>query len=892
MRIFADNVKFGVRRLDAAFERRGLTRLCPWGVARQAGPRQSGVKPPHSKRVFSSLLISCLIAASCVCASPDENLPLRESAYTHSCWLNGLRKTKSDTTPTLFAIETSRYGFTLDLGDFRKGGFGPRKDPVPDYAGSLAFGTDWLRELPAAALVFEIELAGKIYRAVNGKAGLGTGNKRFKSVRLWESGRFVQHYDFLDLEFRDAEGVLLPCNACLDLVAWPGSLTLTGRISPASVLWRDAKFRLGLRGKEVECVTEKTVAGNWNVDEVKELTINHRPRMAGSNSAQASPGAGGPPPVAASSIHVSYEQTQNFPVVFDPQKNCLVARVSKLNRTFKTGNTDIRRYDDFRISVENKEGRQTEIPFLLDLRDVANITGLCPMLCDKDGRPTGIPVQLSKNWHYGPMGPYVMAYTSLPAKPGKTDYILRIAYGFYGTLPSASHAQLSLVGYSGHGRWDQLAIGCWGETFCFDMDMTCVDIAITDVRMLMARNGLNGEKWSWTDAGWGGDWLGVKDAAGDKLPFSGMKTAYLAHGPCMSEVRHSGFYGAGHEVSLDTRVRTVRVDDYARTFQKLEYTFKASSRIEGMWLHKMGRTSRYVTPQIAYGNRDGLIAEQEVPSSLSDLGSLRDPILYRPRMAGSKSAQTSPGAGGPPPVAIFADHVLLGGRAPWWVSFPGARSVDGRDWGTGSRALVIRSYKARFGGKDYSRPTISMPVHTVEKGGAGLNLDLLLVAPKEVTEIQPGDTVEMDLEWITLPRCADDYYGPNEAFRKHLEGNPSSWKTTFREAKGNDLDVNVTGGELLEKYPVVIKACSPEIRVRIKGGVGFVPIRFEGLAAATGYSLYELVDGREVKLDQSVTGNDFWQADSNAATGTTLLTYNLPLDNKPESLWVLRADSR
>jgi hypothetical protein len=185
-----------------------------------------------------------------------------------------------------------------------------------------------------------------------------------------------------------------------------------------------------------------------------------------------------------------------------------------------------------------------------------------------------------------------------------------------------------------------------------------------------------------------------------------------------------------------------------------------------------------------------------------------------------------------------------------------------------------------------------MPVHTVEKGGAGLNLDLLLVPPKEVTAFQPGDTVELDVEWITVPRCADDYYGPNEAFRKHLTENPSSWKTTYREARGNDLDVNVTGGELLEKYPVVIKARAPETRVRIKGGVGFVPIRFEGLASAAGYSLYELVDGKEVKLDQSVTGNDFWQADYDAATGTSMLTYNLPLDNKPESLWVLRADSR
>ena len=97
-----------------------------------------------------------------------------------------------------------------------------------------------------------------------------------------------------------------------------------------------------------------------------------------------------------------------------------------------------------------------------------------------------------------------VATTQLPATPGTSTYKLRLVYGFYGTLPSASHAQLSLVGYHGSvGRWDQLAIGCWGETICFDMDMSCVDVAITDVRMLMARKGKDG-----TQVELDGRWLG------------------------------------------------------------------------------------------------------------------------------------------------------------------------------------------------------------------------------------------------------------------------------------------------------------------------------------------------------------------------------------------------
>ena len=176
---------------------------------------------------------------------------------------------------------------------------------------------------------------------------------------------------------------------------------------------------------------------------------------------------------------------------------------------------------------------------------------------------TGLPVQLSKNWHYPMLGTYFRGSMLLPATPGKSSYTLRLVYGFYGSLPSVSHAQLSLVGYGGFGRWDQLAIGCWGETFCLDMDLSCVPQVVTDVRMLMARNGKDGKSWSWTDAGWGGDWLRVNNEEGKQHFFSAMKTAYHAHGPCLSEVHYDGSYGSQREVDLQAKVQTLRTDDYA-----------------------------------------------------------------------------------------------------------------------------------------------------------------------------------------------------------------------------------------------------------------------------------------------------------------------------------------
>lgn len=137
-------------------------------------------------------------------------------------------------------------------------------------------------------------------------------------------------------------------------------------------------------------------------------------------------------------------------------------------------------------------------------------------------------------------------------------------------------------------------------------------------------------------------------------------------------------------------------------------------------------------------------------------------------------------------------------------------------------------------------------------------------------------------------READDYYGPNEAYRAHLAENPRSWKTVNREAAGNDLEVQVTGGKLLHRYPVIIQSEQPEVTVQITGGVGAVPIRFEGLSSAKNYALYQVIDGQPRRLDQSIHGHDFWQTDYDPATGTNKMTFNLPLDGLKASTWVLK----
>ena len=626
--------------------------------------------------------------------------------------------------------------------------------------------------------------------------------------------------------------------------------------------WRDATVRLSFKGDSRAWEVEQQVAGAWKMLEEKSFTLNCDLAPAKTD---------------AVSIKVTTPDNQSFPVSFDKQMNCFMSTVQGLKRPKDFGQNGGRKYDDFLLEVSNSGSKRKTVPFLLNFRDGYGITGNVPILCDENGVPTGIPVQLSKNWHYGA---YKLPYVMLPAGPGTTRYILRTVYGFYGTLPSASHAQLSLIGYGGNGRWDQLAIGGWGETICFDIGMSLTDRTVTDIRGLMLRSGADGTKWGWTDAGHGADWLGMHDSNGRKLLFNDLKTAYMAHGPCLTDVRYDGYYGAERQVDLKAQIQTLRTDDYMRTFQNLEYGFlKSVSAAKGFFYHL---SSHAITPKVVYGNRAGVIADIDVPAT----------------------AKTGD---------MLADRLPLSGEGPWWIAFPNATLGHEQEGvATGARALIVRSYEANVSGAEQQSPALSLIVEDKGEGKKGVACNL--VGPRGVTEFKSGDQVRFEMELMTHPRIADDYYGDNQAFIKHLRENPRSWKTVYREAIGNDLAVAVSGGTLLKNYPVIIKVDSrpgtlpgraaeradgkgsrptsragyPDVvTVDIKGGVGFVPIRFENLAS-NDYALYEVKEENEVLLDQSIHGNDYWQTDYDAASGRYTMTFNLPLDGKPSSKWLLK----
>ena len=132
------------------------------------------------------------------------------------------------------------------------------------------------------------------------------------------------------------------------------------------------------------------------------------------------------------------------------------------------------------------------------------------MLLLPDGRPSGIPVQVSKNWHNLGAGKRtvhdgtwlsVSTVLTLPAD-STTELQLVLAFAHWGGVPAASHAQLSLIGWGSNGLWHESALGSFGEQMCYEPGRQQRNSIVTDARPFATCNMNDGngscKKYGWT----------------------------------------------------------------------------------------------------------------------------------------------------------------------------------------------------------------------------------------------------------------------------------------------------------------------------------------------------------------------------------------------------------
>ena len=474
------------------------------------------------------------------------------------------------------------------------------------------------------------------------------------------------------------------------------------------------------------------------------------------------------------------------------------------------------------------------------------ITGVSAILRDKDGNPTGIPVQLSKNWHNDPQGNtysgqwfHGVSQVQLPPD-SSTELELTLAYGHWGGIPAVSHSQLSLIGWGGNQLWEQSAFGAWGESICFDPEQAQAGVSITDVRPLMVKPMGNPEKWNWTVNVGGGDLIRLFGKDGKRIPHTAMKSTYHRQGPCLTEVTHSGKAGQGIQHWCTASLS--RSDDLVRGTYRFRMEVKEPTDFSRLVLFQVGADTYNHTQErkFAVGNETGLLREWEA-------------------QWGGNTYRTKP--------------------APWEGDIPWASLHDGvrpatqptGDWA--NRGIVLREWKAQLGGKPVP-PWFAERGHEHHRRKSS-TFDLL--PPSGLSRLEPGDFVEAVVEHLVFPQSAEDYYGPNQALREALAKHGNTWQMVHREAIGHDIHMNLQTGTFLYRHPgLFIRTDNGKAKFEIQGGTAYVPVTFTGLPSHD--TPHPTINGQP--FSQAVHGNDFWQTDFDPGTKTWSRTYNLPPSEK------------
>jgi hypothetical protein len=507
--------------------------------------------------------------------------------------------------------------------------------------------------------------------------------------------------------------------------------------------------------------------------------------------------------------------------------------------------------DRVRLTLTNPADREQPARLLFSKRAGVSITGVSAVLRNAAGHPTGIPVQLSKNWHgraeggvYAGQWFHGFSLVRLPPR-ATVELELTLAYAHWGGVAAASHAQLCLIGWGSNQLWDQSALGSWGESICFEPDRAQALAQITDVRPVMVRSMNANSQWGWTHNVGGGDFFRLFGSDGKRIMPGRMKTAYLRQGPCLTEVLYAGRLGDGIEHAAT--VSLGRTDDLVRGVYRLRLDVRKPVDFSRFVLFQIGADTYSYTGErkMAVGNEAGLVKEWQT-------------------QWGGDTNKAGPYA--------------CAGRVPWVSLHEAVSRADRKSKAKGkpepegawaNRGVVIRAWRARLGGRE-AAPWVA------EHGVSARSADTStadFVPPPGVTRLEPGDFVEATFEHVIVPQHANDYYGPNEALREALLKDADTWRMILREAAGNERRTSATKGTLVRTFPSVqVRASKDEAAFTLSGGLGYVPVTFEDLSSPDGYVLR--IDGKPV--DQSVHGSDFWQADYDGASKHWSLTYTVP----------------
>ena len=486
-----------------------------------------------------------------------------------------------------------------------------------------------------------------------------------------------------------------------------------------------------------------------------------------------------------------------------------------------------------------------------------SITGMSPMLRNADTlEPTGEQVQISKNWHrhetnssagnYAPdndpkrvyEGTWYHGYSSINVQGRDTEKReYTCAYGNWGGVYAASHAQLCLIGWGGNQLWDQSALGSWGESVTYDPDIGLNRSMIDDVRpfLVKAPTGSN-QEYNWSGNVGGADFLNYIEDSEQRI--INQKITYRQQAPNMTDVIYSGVTSNG-KIATEIKINLGRTDDIVRNYYTIKYEFLEDVTFGRLSLFKVaadGYADNSFT-KYAYGTENGAIVSDK--NALSAL-------------AGYENGATQDVKGN-----------------EFWYTLYNSSNVDEY----GDVGFIVREFNANLNGKTYTKPAFNL-YGTMNSGCPQMSCEITVPTAVGKT-IKKGSTIEMIVEYDIVPNNLDTYYGESD-YLLLSSGVMGTADSIYQQVIGGHVNVNASVGSVVSNYPVAIKATSGKTAAQftINGGLGYVPVSIKGLPSSSGYKLQVKSGANWVDVNQSVHGNDYWQAYKDV-DGTYTLTYNV-----------------
>ena len=207
--------------------------------------------------------------------------------------------------------------------------------------------------------------------------------------------------------------------------------------------------------------------------------------------------------------------------------------------------------DTVDVVIKNDSDHWRKVKINFHIEKPNRITGISAVLRDPDTHePTGIHVQMSKNWHENRPGLYDsywwtgVAHVRVP--PGETELQLAVDFQYYKGLHAVSHSQLCLVGWGVNGLWEEVGLGSNGESITYEPHGHHRRQMILDTRpwlvCALGQSGCGGspDSTQWTENVGGGDFLNAVDKTGMYQYLVGDTSFHTMNGPRLTNATYVG----------------------------------------------------------------------------------------------------------------------------------------------------------------------------------------------------------------------------------------------------------------------------------------------------------------------------------------------------------------